>query len=77
MRKILSYSTPQPEREQIVVVNAENTKYGLVVDQVIGDYQTVIKNLGKVFSSLKYFSGACIMGDGRIALIINVNSFMK
>ena len=77
LRKILSYSTPQPEREQIVVVNAENTKYGLVVDQVIGDYQTVIKNLGKVFSSLKYFSGACIMGDGRIALIINVNSFMK
>ena len=77
LRKILNYTSDSPEREQIVVVHAENTKYGLVVDQVIGDYQTVIKNLGKVFSNLKYFSGATIMGDGRIALIINVNSFLK
>jgi len=77
LRKILNYTNTPPEREQIVVVNSDNTKYGLVVDQVIGDYQTVIKNLGKVFSGLKYFSGATIMGDGRIALIINVNSFMK
>ena len=77
LRSMLSYKTELPEREQIVIINTENTKFGLVVDEVIGDYQTVIKNLGKVFSNAKTFSGATIMGDGRIALILNVNSLTR
>ncbi len=77
LRGLLSYKTVLPDREQIVIINTENTKYGLVVDEVIGDYQTVIKNLGKVFSNAKIFSGATIMGDGRIALILNVNNLTK
>lgn len=77
LRGMLSYKTDLPDREQIVIINSENTKFGLVVDEVIGDYQTVIKNLGKVFSNAKIFSGATIMGDGRIALILNVNSLTK
>ncbi len=77
LRNMLSYKSELPEREQIVIINTENTKFGLVVDEVIGDYQTVIKNLGKVFSNAKTFSGATIMGDGRIALILNVNSLTR
>jgi two-component system chemotaxis sensor kinase CheA len=77
LRGLLGYKTGLPEREQIVIINIENTKFGLVVDEVIGDYQTVIKNLGKVFSSAKIFSGATIMGDGKIALILNVNNLTK
>lgn len=77
LRGLLSYKTDLPKREQIVIINSENTKFGLVVDEVIGDYQTVIKNLGKVFSNAKIFSGATIMGDGKIALILNVNNLTK
>lgn len=77
LRGMLNYKTELPEREQIVIINTENSKFGLVVDEVIGDYQTVIKNLGKVFSNAKTFSGATIMGDGRIALILNVNSLTR
>jgi len=44
------------------------------VDEVIGDHQTVIKNLGKVFKNARGFSGATILGDGRIALILNVGT---
>ena len=49
LRKLLDYKSAPPEGEQIVVVNAENVKYGMSVDRVVGDYQTVIKNLGKAF----------------------------
>ena len=77
LRGMLTYKTEIPEREQIVIINTDNTKFGLVVDEVIGDYQTVIKNLGKVFSNAKTFSGATIMGDGKIALILNVNSLTR
>ena len=77
LRNMMSYKSKLPDREQMVIINSENTKFGLVVDEVIGDYQTVIKNLGKVFSNAKTFSGATIMGDGRIALILNVNSLTR
>jgi two-component system chemotaxis sensor kinase CheA len=72
MREFLEYDSPVPDREQIVVVQMENNFYGIVVDQVIGDHQTVIKNMGKVFKNLKGFSGATILGNGQIALILNV-----
>ena len=45
---------------------------GLVVDQIIGDYQTVIKSLSRLHSSVQTFSGATILGDGTVALIIDV-----
>ena len=77
LRKLLSYSSTPPGGEQIVVVNGESVKYGMSVDRVIGDYQTVIKNLGKAFSAVKYFSGASIMGNGRIALILNPSGFVR
>ena len=44
---------------------------GLVVDQIIGNSQTVIKQLSKLHSSIKSFSGATILGDGTVALILD------
>lgn len=72
MRDFLNYEGEIPEREQLVVLRTEDTVYGVVVDQVIGDHQTVIKNLGKVFKKAKGFSGATILGSGEVALILNV-----
>ena len=44
-----------------------------VVDQVVGDYQTVIKPLGRMFKDVEGVSGATILGDGTVALILDVN----
>jgi two-component system chemotaxis sensor kinase CheA len=65
--------TEEPEIEQLVIASAQEDKIGLVVDQVIGDYQTVIKPLGRMYRDVEGVSGATILGDGTVALIIDVN----
>jgi two-component system chemotaxis sensor kinase CheA len=72
LRPFLNYSTEPPEQEQVVVIRTEDSLYGIVVDQVMGDHQTVIKNLGKTFKDARSFSGASILGSGQVALILNV-----
>lgn len=72
LRNFLNYPEKEKNREQLVVIRTEDSFYGLVVDQVIGDHQTVIKNLGKLFRQARAYSGATIMGSGDVALILNV-----
>ena len=62
-----------PAISQIVIVQALDSRIGFVVDQVVGDYQTVIKPLGRMFKSVVGLSGATILGDGTVALILDVN----
>lgn len=59
-------------RESIVVVRHGDRKIGLVVDELLGESQTVIKALGKLFVNLRGISGSTIMGSGEVALIIDV-----
>ena len=61
-----------PKNRQVVVVNDSDSKIGLVVDTVIGNHQTVIKPLGKLYSHIDGLSGATILGDGSVALILDV-----
>ena len=63
--------TERPEREQIMIVETEQGHIGLVVDQVLGDHQTVIKNLGRLYRHVQVVSGATILGDGTVALILD------
>jgi two-component system chemotaxis sensor kinase CheA len=63
--------TTPPEREQIMVVETEDGHYGLVVDEVLGNHQTVIKNLGRFYRNVPMVSGATILGNGTVALIID------
>lgn len=58
--------------EQIVVINNNDERSGFVVDEVVGDYQTVIKSLGQVYRDIPGISGATILGDGSIALILDI-----
>ena len=60
-----------PDSEQIMVVETELGRYGFLVDQVLGNHQTVIKNLGRVYRNVQVVSGATILGDGTVALIID------
>lgn len=66
-----------PEREQIVIITSEGRRIGFAVDEVIGEHQTVIKALGKVFKDIEGISGATILGDGVVALIIDVPKLIK
>lgn len=59
-------------RESLVVVRFGHHKMGLVVDTLLGELQTVIKPLGKVFERLRGVAGATILGTGDIALILDV-----
>ncbi len=60
------------DRRSIVVVRYGNQKAGLVVDQLIGEFQTVIKPLGKLFQYIHGISGSSILGSGEIALILDI-----
>lgn len=64
-------SFPQTRRS-IIVVRYGQHKAGLVVDQVLGEFQTVIKPLGKLFEFMQGISGSSILGSGDIALILDI-----
>ncbi len=72
LREFYSFSGDQPALEQMVIVRMKKDFLGIVVDQVIGDHQTVIKSLGWVYRNAPGLSGATILGDGRVALILDV-----
>jgi two-component system chemotaxis sensor kinase CheA len=63
----------EPEVELIVVASAQEYRVGLVVDKVLGNFQTVIKPLGRMYRDVDGISGATILGDGTVALILDVN----
>jgi len=54
-----------------VVISTGSERVGLVVDQIIGDHQTVIKGMSKLHHDVATFSGATILGDGDVALILD------
>ncbi len=66
-----------PDLEQIVITEIDRTRVGFVVDHVIGQHQTVIKTLGKAYRNVEGISGATILGDGSVALIVDVARLQK
>ena len=67
----------RPEVEQIMIVETEHGHYGFVVDQVLGDHQTVIKNLGRLYRNVQVVSGATILGNGTVALILDPHKVVQ
>jgi two-component system chemotaxis sensor kinase CheA len=72
LRNFFGITTDRPEQQQIVMVTDQDSKIGIVIDKVIGNYQTVIKPLGKLYSNVQGISGATILGDGSVALILDI-----
>lgn len=72
LREMFETGTPPELHQKVVVVSTGTERIGLVVDQIIGDHQTVIKSMSKLHSGLPTFSGATILGDGGVALILDV-----
>lgn len=73
LSEYLQMHTDRPEREQVMVAETEHGRFGFVVDQVLGDHQTVIKNLGALYRNVQIVSGATILGDGTVALILDLH----
>ncbi len=66
-----------PDIEQIVIADVEGSRVGFVVDRVVGELQTVIKSLGRVYRSADGVSGSTILGDGTVALILDASRILR
>jgi two-component system chemotaxis sensor kinase CheA len=71
LREHFNISTVPPPIEQVMIVETEQGRFGFVVDQVLGNCQTVIKNLGRFYRHVQVVSGATILGNGTVALILD------
>ncbi|WP_343731994.1 chemotaxis protein CheA [Duganella sp.] len=72
LRQLFGAAPAPLRRENVVVIRYGGRRVGLVVDHLLGEFQTVIKPLGKVFSQLRGIGGFTILGNGAVALILNV-----
>jgi two-component system chemotaxis sensor kinase CheA len=72
LHQLFGLGSTTSERRSIVVVRYGKQSAGLVVDQLLGEFQTVIKPLGKLFQFLQGISGSSILGSGDIALILDI-----
>jgi two-component system chemotaxis sensor kinase CheA len=77
LRKLFAAQEPKAVREEAVVVGIGDASVAIVVDHIIGNHQTVIKSLGEMGRCSQCVSGATIMGDGRVALILDAGELIK
>lgn len=77
LREQFEVAAPAPTRENVVVVQYAGQRAGLVVDRLMGEFQTVIKPLGKVFSQIRGIGGSTILGSGEVALILDIPGLIK
>lgn len=77
LRKEFDITDDIPKYYEIVIVNYDNQHVGLLFDKVIGEYQAVLKPLGKHYKKQDIFSGATILGNGTVALVIDTNKTIK
>lgn len=77
LRQVFDIPGELPAIQQIVIAQVSGQKLGFVVDNVIGEHQTVIKGLGPLYRDVTSVSGGTILGDGSIALIIDLLQLMQ
>ena len=70
-------AVPNPTQAIVVIVQAEGTRFALLVDQLVGQHQVVIKNLETNYRKVPGISAATILGDGNVALIIDVAAIQR
>ncbi|MBN1907812.1 MAG: chemotaxis protein CheA [Deltaproteobacteria bacterium] len=77
LRELFGILSERPPIEQIVITEQDGHRVGFAVDQIIGEHQTVIKSLGGFYKNIQGFSGATILADGTVALILDVNGLSE
>lgn len=78
LNQVLDIPEPEVEPENLIVVIMQkgDQQVGLIIDNLIGQQETVIKSLGRHITNDKLFSGATILGDGEVALILDTNTLI-
>lgn len=76
LRDLFAVSEPADPFQKIVVVASGSSRVGLVVDQIIGSHQTVIKSMSPLQKGAAAFAGATILGDGTVALILDIGHLL-
>jgi len=77
LRDFLEIEAEPPRRESVVVVHSAGRRAGLVVDALLGEFQTVIKPLSRVFAQVRCISGSTILGSGEVALILDIAALLN
>jgi len=77
LREYFDMHSQPPAIEQIMIAETDDGRCGFVVDEVLGDHQTVIKNLGRFYRHIQFISGATILGNGSLALILDPNRIVQ
>ena len=77
LRELFEIEGPPPARQNVVVVQYAGQKAGIVVDQLMGEFQTVIKPLSNIFRHLRGIGGSTILGSGEVALILDVQALVQ
>ncbi|MBS1191447.1 MAG: cheA1 [Rhodocyclaceae bacterium] len=77
LRHVFEIDGAAPARENVVVVQYAGHKAGIVVDQLMGEFQTVIKPLSTIFRHLHGIGGSTILGSGEVALILDVQALLQ
>jgi two-component system, chemotaxis family, sensor kinase CheA len=77
LREVFHEDEPKPDITQIIKVHYDEFPVGLAVDAVIGEYQAVMKPLGSFYENREEFSGATILGDGTVALVMDIHKLVR
>ncbi len=77
LREILRLSDGKPSFEKVVIVRTDSVYVGIVVDDVIGEHQTVFKSMGKLYHDVDWLSGGTITGYGEVAFILDVPGLVR
>ncbi|MDP2824722.1 MAG: chemotaxis protein CheA [Sulfuritalea sp.] len=77
LRDFFDIEGEAPKRENVVIIDAGGAKAGIVVDTLLGEFQTVIKPLGTLFRHLRGIGGSTILGSGEVAVILDVQALTQ
>jgi two-component system chemotaxis sensor kinase CheA len=77
LRQLYALDSAAPPRPSVVVIQAQGRAFGVVVDALLGQHQTVIKPLSRMFQCLRGISGSSILGSGEVALIVDVSALAQ
>jgi two-component system chemotaxis sensor kinase CheA len=77
LSKILGTGESRSKRESLIVLQFDSVRAGLAVDELLGESQAIIKPLDRLFHKVPAISGSTILGDGRVALILDVTTLMR
>ncbi len=76
LREQFSLNGPAPQHQEVLVVKYKALEVGLIIDKVVGEFQTVLKPLGMHYKNQEFISGGTILGDGSVALVLDSNKII-